>query len=386
MAEIKCRYFSGYKPCSFSKKCDRLQCSSFSEVRENILIVHLGALGAVVRSTALIKAIKRKHPMSRLIWVTQSPAHRLLENHPKIDRVICASDLYLHPLTHLEYGAAYCIDKSLDAVRIVEEFKVKKVFGFKADSVSGAILPATESAVDLWKLGLSNHDKFFVNQKTENRLVHEALELGSYNRDPYDLRLNSAEKAEASARREIWKDLKQDRILIGMNVGCSHVIPYKKLVLQSQRELIQKIYNEYGPQAHVVLLGGKEDLELAQEIARGLDVTLSPMTAGLRDGMMSLSACDMVVTGDSLGLHLAVAFNKWVVSWFGPTCAHEIDLYDRGVKVQAQVSCSPCWKRNCDLNRRCNEMVSTEELLQGVIQGVKWKSSLSRQPFQETCS
>lgn len=384
MAEIKCRYFSGYKPCNFSDKCDRSQCASFSEVKENILIVHLGALGAVVRSTALLKAIKRKHPMSRLIWVTRSPAHLLLENHPKVDKVICTSELYLHPLTHLDYGAAYCIDKSLDAVRVVEEFKVKKMFGFKADNVSGAILPATENAVELWKLGLSNHEKFFVNKKTENQLVHEALELGEYFRDQYDLCLNSAERAEASARREIWRDSQKERILVGINVGCSHVIPYKKLVVKLQRELIEKIQSKYGSQVHVVLLGGREDLELAQEIARGLDVTLSPMASGLRDGMMSLSACDMVVTGDSLGLHLAVAFGKWVVSWFGPTCAHEIDLYDRGVKVQASVSCSPCWKRNCSLSQRCNEMVSTEELLRGIVQGVEWRSSLSKQPFQET--
>src|SRR5690606_25344124 len=121
-------------------------------------------------------------------------------------------------------------------------------------------------------------------------------------------------------------------------------------------------------------------------IAKDLDVIISPMDRGLRDGMVSLAACDLIVTGDSLGLHMGVAFKKWVVAWFGPTCAHEIDLYERGVKVMASVSCSPCWKRQCNQPIMCYDQVPVQELLSGIEEGVKWKFSSSRPPSLEICS
>ena len=384
MKELSCRHFSGYKPCDRSQSCSRLHCQAFDEIQENILVVHLGALGAVTRSTALLPALKRKHPRSRIVWVTESPAHHILKNIPMIDHVICLSDLQRHPLTSLKYSKAYCIDKSLTAVRATDEFEVDQILGFSADRISGAIIPANDSAKELWEIGLSNQIKFFENLKTENQLVFEALELGEYLREDYQIFLSQAELAEASMRRKFWLD-ESAEVIIGINVGCSNVIPYKKLSLQSQRKLVQAIGRRFGNKAQIVLLGGKEDLELAEEIAKNHEVVVSAMDQGLRDGMISLSACDLIVTGDSLGLHLGVGFKKWVVAWFGPTCSVEIDLYDRGVKVQSDVKCSPCWKRNCSQPVMCYDQVPLADLMKGIEQGVTWKSLSSKQPFQETC-
>ena len=49
MAEINCRFFSGYKPCGKNAVCDSY-CSTKEEIQNRILIIHLGALGAVVRA------------------------------------------------------------------------------------------------------------------------------------------------------------------------------------------------------------------------------------------------------------------------------------------------------------------------------------------------
>ena len=76
--------------------------------------------------------------------------------------------------------------------------------------------------------------------------------------------------------------------------------------------------------------------------------------------MMSVAACDMVISGDSLGLHMGIAMKKWCVAWFGPTCDQEIELYDRGVKVLANAPCSPCWKRVCDRKPMCYDLVDLQ--------------------------
>ncbi|HWU44412.1 MAG TPA: hypothetical protein VN132_13270, partial [Bdellovibrio sp.] len=102
MAMIDCRYFSGYKPCSKNEICDS-SCAHKDVPHLSLLIIHLGALGAVVRSTSLLKAIKRKYPSSMITWVTDAPAHRLLQGHPAIDRVLTTSSEDLLQLAALEF-------------------------------------------------------------------------------------------------------------------------------------------------------------------------------------------------------------------------------------------------------------------------------------------
>lgn len=357
----KCRHFNGYKPCGKNEHCHD-GCVSYEPINLSLLIVHLGALGAVVRSTSLLNAIKRKYPGAMITWVTDAPAHHLLKNHPGIDRVLTTSEADLLQLSALQFEVAFVIDKSLKAAGVVKRTSVDQVFGFEVDPRHGAIVPATKAAEELWELGLNNHKKFFVNTKAETQLMIEALELGPFHRDEYWLPLTNQEAKEAEARRAQWLQNSKKKTVLGINTGCSPVIPYKKLTVSFHREIIQRVQKEM-PEASIVLLGGPEDTKRNQEISEGLDVICSATESGLRDGLTSVAACDVVLTGDSLGMHMAIAQKKQVIAWFGPTCAHEIDLYDRGKKILAQSPCSPCWKRTCEKSIMCYDQVSLEEVI-----------------------
>jgi heptosyltransferase-2 len=85
--------------------------------------------------------------------------------------------------------------------------------------------------------------------------------------------------------------------------------------------------------------------------------------------MVSVAACDTVVSGDSLGMHLAIGLRKWTVAWFGPTCEQEIDLYGRGRKILSAASCGPCWKRSCARETMCYDLVSIDQLAEAALQG-----------------
>jgi len=383
--QTDCRYFLGDRPCPRNTNCDR-SCGSYSQVVQNVLLVHLGALGAVVRSTSLLSTLRQKHPKARLFWLTEAPADRLLAGHPLLDGVFTTADLF--ELKAYNFEIAYCIDKSRRAAGLLRELTVESVKGFIVDPQTGSVLPATSAAQELWNLGLSNHHKFFVNSKPETQLILEALELGPWQRQRYDLPLLPAELAESQERRRIWS--KSDKqVVIGLNTGCANTIAAKKWTVEFHRQVIQAL-SFLGLQ-NFVLLGGPEDTNRNQKIARGLPVAESPTRAGLRDGLISVEACDLVITGDSLGMHLAIARSKFTVAWFGPTCVQEIDLYDHGVKLIADVACSPCWKRSCDQSEMCYDRVSLEKILQAVEQGVRVcqanvRSSSSRLPFLETSS
>ncbi len=373
---VACRHFSGYKPCGKNTQCDA-RCPSLEIPQVSLLIVHLGALGAVVRATSVLKSIKRKFPSSRVTWVTDRPADQILQGHPLIDRVLTTTESDLLVLSALQFEVGFMIDKSLKAAGVLRRTQVDVVYGFKVEPSTGAILPATAAAEELWQIGLDDHMKFFVNQKPETQLMTEALEL-EYRRDDYDLPLLGNEAAQIAARRQELLKQSGAKKLVGLNTGCSHVIPHKKLTVATHRELIRRLLAN--PELGVVLLGGPEDQERNNEIAKDLPVLRTPENMGLRDGYLSIQAMDVVVSGDSLGMHLAIAAKKYVVAWFGPTCAHEIDLYGRGEALLTQAPCAPCWKRTCQKDVMCYDQVPIEDLLRSIEKGLKEGPEIVREP------
>jgi heptosyltransferase-2 len=376
-----CRHFNGYKPCGKNTRCSD-SCPSFAPIDERILLIHLEALGAVLRSTSLLAAIKRRYPRSHITWITKAPAHILLENLTAVDRVLTLNAEDLLKLSALEFDLALVIDKSLVATGLLRQTQVREVRGF--DSLpGGAIMPANPEARELWEIGLSDQKKFFENQKSEQRLVHESLALGPYRRDGYAVALSTGEREAMLGRRRLWA--RGSAPILGINTGCSPTLPHKKLSVSGHRSLIEYIRRQPElAECPIVLLGGPEDRERNSAIAHGLSVIQSPTHRGLRDGLVSVAACDLVFSGDSLGMHMAIALEKWVVAWFGPSCAQEIDLYDRGRKILTRAPCSPCWKRVCQQSRMCYDQIDFQQAIDALKEGMQWLTSSSKRPSPGT--
>ncbi len=345
-----CRWFSGYRPCRFHRACDG--CPHHDPVQTELLLVNLDALGDVLRTTALLPAIKRHWPGVRITWLTRPRAADLLAGNPDIDRVLALGPEAVWELEARRFDVLLCADKSTTAGGLVARIDAADKRGFGIDH-HGAIVPLNPEAATLYQLGLDDDLKFRVNPKAETQLLAEAFGL-PFRRDPYRLELAEHERSTGPARR------------VGFNTGCSPTYPYKKLPLDIQEAAIRRIRTWLDQP--VLLLGGPEDAQRNAELARRLGdlVEASPTDGGLRRGAAEVDRCDVVVTGDSLGMHLAIARGKHVVAWFGVTCPQEIDLYDRGVKLLAEVGCAPCWKMRCDNQPKCFDQVDPAWIEQAV--------------------
>ena len=120
----------------------------------------------------------------------------------------------------------------------------------------------------------------------------------------------------------------------------------------------------------IVLLGGPEDTERNQEIYSRFPgkIINTPTNLGVRRGACFENIADVVVTGDSFGMHLAIALKKYVIVWFGVSCWTEIDLYDRGVKLyHKNLTCSPCWKKECPYDLECIEMIDLDRIVNEIL-------------------
>jgi heptosyltransferase-2 len=126
----------------------------------------------------------------------------------------------------------------------------------------------------------------------------------------------------------------------------------------------------------VLVLCGPAEGELAHDIAAQADhpavYALSDLTApAVADGPgLSLGltkACvrraDLLVTTDSGPRHFAAAFDRPVVTLFGPTHIEWTETYHpRAVHLQKKFDCGPCQKRICPLDHRCMLRLTPEEV------------------------
>jgi heptosyltransferase-2 len=73
-----------------------------------------------------------------------------------------------------------------------------------------------------------------------------------------------------------------------------------------------------------------------------------------------VAACNLIVAGDTLAMHLALALRRRAVILFGPTSSAEIEMYGLGEKVVPQMDCLVCYKPTCDFVPNCMDLISTD--------------------------
>ncbi|MDD8018623.1 MAG: glycosyltransferase family 9 protein [Bacteroidota bacterium] len=365
-----CKRFSGYKPCFPGTTCYK-KCVDPNPIGKKILIVNLDAMGAVLQTTAMLPAIKRKYPKSHISWITLKNAYRLLDNNSFIDEVFVWEPENWLVLQQMDFDIVYSVDKTKRACAFVNTLNAKEKIGFGVNK-HGQIVPFNTEANYFYLLGLDDDLKFKKNTKVGTQIVQEAMKL-KFVRDEYVLNLSEEEKKYCEWYKNENKFINGD-LVVGFNTGCSYLYPNKKMTIDQHVQIINELYGF--PGIRLVLVGGPEDTERNAEIARrvGDKVLNTPTTEGVRRGICYENICDIIITGDSFGMHVGIALKKFVITWFGLSCWSEIDLYDRGFKLIPEgLHCAPCWKKECPYNLECIQMIDVKKIVSEVkrIAGIR---------------
>jgi len=360
-----CRLFHGYRPCRPGYLCEG--CTQAQPFDETILLINLDAMGDVLMTTCMLPALRRLHPDALVTWVTWPGHLPLLENNPLIDRIWPYDFSVVSVLEAMEFNLLLNADKGRPSCALTMQVPAHTKRGFGLNR-AGAVIPLNEEAGHLYRLGLDDHLKFKVNKRTGQDLLAEAFCL-PYNRDGYILRLTEEEKRFV-ARYRVEVGVGAGRPAIGIQTGTSDLYALKSFTEEQVVSLVQRLKSRFHD-AVILLLGGPGESVRNKAIADrcGESVVQTPTREGLRRGILYIDACDVVVSPDSGALHIAIALGKWTVGWFNISCAQEIDLFDRGVKVTTPLDCSPCWRRECP-DPICKSMVDWDAIVEGVGRGL----------------
>lgn len=357
-----CKNFNGYKPCFSDHNCFENGCKENRPIGKKILIINLDAMGDVLMTTAQLPGLKRKYPESTIYWITLKIAVGLLENNQYIDKVF-PFDFESHLiLSNMKFDIVMNVDKSQRSAALLNSIKADEKLGFGLDE-NGKIIPVNEGAIYNYNLGMDDYLKFKVNQRTGQDYLSETFN-NDYQRDEYTFNFTDEENNFiADYKKQVG--ISEEDFVVGFNTGCSTLFPNKKMTVQQHVILIERLLNSEFP-LKIVLLGGPEDKERNNEIYSHFKdkIINTPVDMGVRRGACFESIPDLVVTGDSFGMHLAIALKKYVIAWFGLSCWTEIDLYDRGVKLFPQgLECAPCWKKSCPYNLECVSLIDLDRII-----------------------
>ncbi len=146
---------------------------------------------------------------------------------------------------------------------------------------------------------------------------------------------------------------------MGINTGAGRRWQLKALSIEKTIELVNRLRKETGMVS--LILGGEEEKERNEIISKETGMPNGGIHS-LRYFAGIVEQCKLLVASDSLALHFGIALGKRIVVFFGPTSPAEIELYGLGMKVYPKVDCLVCYRKECDKNPNCMDLLSVDEL------------------------
>ncbi len=358
-----CRYFLGYKPCAFRRECD--QCPHYAPFGKRILIIKLAALGDVLRTTPLLRGLRAADPECQITWVTLPEVVPMLQGIRQIDRLLSYN---LETVLRLEvesFDELYCFDKEPKATALAMQIRAKRKAGFGMTEY-GNVMPLDRGSEYTFELGINDALKFRLNTKTYPQLIFECAGLPY--RDPQEYVFPDFSAEIESARSYLEQlGVRPGELKIGLNTGAGTVFATKKWTEHGYAGLADRLVRS--PGARVLLLGGPEEQERNSRIAAAAHYPL--VNTGTDNTIRKFAGivgnCDLLVTGDTLAMHIAIGLKVPVVVILGSTCHQEIELYGRGAKVVSDFECSPCYLSVCPKEVTCMEAMPVETVYGAVL-------------------
>jgi heptosyltransferase-2 len=342
---------------------------------KRILVLKIGALGDVLRTTPILPALTGGEGPVHVTWVVGEPAAELLSDHPRIDRLLIPSVETSERLGVERFDLVLSLDKDAYSTSLATRVEAEERRGFGRDR-HGSLVPLHPAARHAYDLGLSDRLKFHVNERTYQDLIFEVAGL-DWRGQEYDVPAASSGREAGKAALAAVGLATGTGPLVGLNTGAGGIFANKAWTIDGYAALARRLAAEG---ARVALLGGPAERDRnARIVSRSEGAAVD--TGGdhdLIDFAGLVGCCDLVVTGDTLGMHLAIAGRVPVVVLFGSTCAQEIELYGRGEKVVTPIECHPCYRRECDLSPSCQDLIDVDEVHAAVRRVMERFSSRER--------
>ncbi len=280
------------------------------------------SLGDVIRTTVILNFLNN----DEITWLVDEKAYPLLDNNPYVKRILIFNLESVLQLQREKFDTVINLEKGPGICAFSDSVNAWRRFGFRFDAGEG-IAQAYDGAEKVLSLCLDLEKK-----KVNYRYWQDALAsmIGKkWQKEEYILG---------------YKPQTSEKFDIGFNWAVGDKWPNKAWPKKNWKTL-------------EALLGKKYSISWQ----RGLN--------NLYEYMDWINSCRLIVTNDSLGMHLAIALKKKLIAFFGPTSSKEVYLYNRGIKLlpKADYDCIPCLKSECFQKKDCMEFIRPKDVKDEIV-------------------
>ena len=330
-----------------------------------ILIIKLGALGDVLRTTCILPGLHQKYPDAHISWLTAANATCLLDTNPLIETVLVINDQSHKLLRQQTYDLVINLEDDFPVCQIASSLHATDFFGayLKKDrpQYTSDSAPWFDMSL-ISRFGKTKADRLKqINQNSYPDLLFKGLGL-----TPGLPCLKVPQHDQLFATRFAENYLANDKLVVGLNTGAGGRWQHKQLSVIQTASLANHLTRDAGKQ--VLLYGGageKERNEQILSLSNGSIVDTKTDNSLLRFAAL-VNLADVLITSDSLAFHIASALHIKCVVFFGPTSATEIKLFGPGIKIIADIPCICCYRKRCTLTPHCMDTILSHDLINAV--------------------
>jgi len=308
-------------------------------MKTKILIIKLGysetldreigkvpSLGDVLRTTPILWALKEKFADSHISWLVSPHAEPLLQGNPLIDRLLVWDEFVPFQLMREKIDVLINLEKIPGVCALADMVDAWMKYGFRFDSFTGQY--------HAYEKGLTFIDYLYKKDNVKGSADYWQKVLIEMLGVPW-------------AQQECIIGYKPNTEVIydiGLNYQVGTKWPSKAMSVEKWNTL------------ESMLQKSKYTVSWQQGLK------------DLYEYMDWINSCNLLITNDSLGLHIALALGKKTVALFGSTDCGEVYLYNRCIVVRPDTKCEliPCYASRCLNDMNCMEGINLDQVVKNV--------------------
>ncbi len=299
-------------PCTPNKERGKIcMCDEYEKKGKRILIIKLDAMGDVLRTTPIVRKLRKDFKDCEVTWITKYP------ELASADIAMPYSTESVMRILADSFDISYNFDKCQNACALQNLVKAVKKKGFSLKD--GKCHPIDRDAEHKFLTGIFDS----VGIANTKSYVEEIFEIAGlkFEKEKYIL------KQTKKFRKKLKKPL------IGLNTGSGSSWKARNWPVEHWIKLA-KMLKKAG--YNVVLLGGEKEHQTNKSIAVKTKANYFGYFS-LENFIALMNECDIIITPVTLALHISIALEKRVILLNSVFNKNEFELYGLGETLEPPV-------------------------------------------------